>query len=100
MIASLQRRRCTAGRDTSTACSIIYANRSLQDGTHIAGQLTSYKARENNRLRRKGARELFAGAISFCKNPFSHHEIVFEDPREVIDMISFANKLLRIVNRL
>jgi uncharacterized protein (TIGR02391 family) len=49
---------------------------------------------------RKAARELFAGAISFCKNPASHHEINFEDPREVIDMISFANQLLRIVDRL
>jgi uncharacterized protein (TIGR02391 family) len=49
---------------------------------------------------RKAARELFAGAISFCKNPSSHHEIDFNDPREVIDMISFANQLLRIVDRL
>jgi uncharacterized protein (TIGR02391 family) len=49
---------------------------------------------------RKSARELFAGAISFCKNPSSHHEIDFDDPREVIDMISFANQLLRIVDRL
>ena len=49
---------------------------------------------------RKAGRELFAGAISFCKNPSSHHEIDFEDPREVIDMVSFANQLLRIVDRL
>src|ERR1700681_3050840 len=50
LIASLQRRRRTGGCDTSTACLIIYANRSLQDRTHIAGQLTSYKVRETNRL--------------------------------------------------
>ncbi len=49
---------------------------------------------------RKAERELFAGAISFCKNPSSHHEINFDDPREVVDMISFANQLLRIVDRL
>jgi uncharacterized protein (TIGR02391 family) len=49
---------------------------------------------------RKAAREMFAGAISFCKNPSSHHEIDFDDPREVVDMISFANQLLRIVDRL
>lgn len=49
---------------------------------------------------RSAARELFAGAISFCKNPSSHHEIQFEDPREVVDMICFANQLLRIVGRL
>jgi uncharacterized protein (TIGR02391 family) len=45
-------------------------------------------------------RELFCGAISFYKNRSSHHEVQFENPREVIDMISFANQLLRIVGRL
>jgi uncharacterized protein (TIGR02391 family) len=49
---------------------------------------------------RKAAREMFAGAISFCKNPSSHHEIDFDDAREVVDMISFANQLLRIVGRI
>jgi uncharacterized protein (TIGR02391 family) len=49
---------------------------------------------------RSAARELFAGAISFCKNPSSHHEVQFEDPREVADLISFANQLLRIVGRI
>jgi uncharacterized protein (TIGR02391 family) len=47
-----------------------------------------------------GVRELFGGAISFCKNPSSHREVQFENPREVVDMISFANQLLRIVERL
>jgi uncharacterized protein (TIGR02391 family) len=53
-----------------------------------------------NEDERKAARELFAGAISFFKNPASHHEIQFENPREVVDMICFANELLRIVDRL
>ena len=48
---------------------------------------------------RKAARDMFAGAISFCKNPSSHHEIDFDDPREVVDMILFANQLLRIFAR-
>ena len=46
---------------------------------------------------RRSARALFAGAIGFCKNPSSHHEIQFDNPREVVDMICFANQLLRIV---
>jgi hypothetical protein len=54
LTASLQRRRRTGG-DTSTACSIIYANRPLQDGTHIAGQLTGYKVWMENRFQAKGA---------------------------------------------
>jgi uncharacterized protein (TIGR02391 family) len=45
-------------------------------------------------------RELFAGAISQCKNPSSHREVQFEDPAEAIDLICFANQLLRIVERL
>jgi uncharacterized protein (TIGR02391 family) len=53
-----------------------------------------------NKEDRKAARELFAGAIGFCKNPSSHHEIQFENPREVVDMICFANQLLRIVDRI
>jgi len=54
----------------------------------------------DNEDERKAARELFAGAISYFKNPPSHHEIQFENPREVVDMICFANQLLRIVDRL
>jgi len=45
-------------------------------------------------------RELFAGAISFCKNPSSHREVQFDDPREVVDLICFANQLLRIIERI
>jgi uncharacterized protein (TIGR02391 family) len=45
-------------------------------------------------------RELFAGAISQCKNPSSHREVQFEDPAEAIDLICFANQLLRIMERL
>src|SRR6516165_10041962 len=46
----------------------------------------------DNEDERKAARELFAGAISFFKNPPSHREIQFENPREVVDMICFANE--------
>jgi uncharacterized protein (TIGR02391 family) len=44
-------------------------------------------------------RELFAGAIAQCKNPSSHREVQFADAREVIDLICFANQLLRMVDR-
>jgi uncharacterized protein (TIGR02391 family) len=55
---------------------------------------------KENKDDRSAARELFAGAIGFCKNPSSHREIQFDNPREVVDMICFANQLLRIVDRL
>lgn len=45
-------------------------------------------------------RELFSGAISRCKNPSSHREVQFEDAGEAIDMICFANQLLRMVDRM
>lgn len=45
-------------------------------------------------------RELFAGAISSFKNPSSHRDVQFESAREAMDMICFANQLLRIVDRL
>jgi hypothetical protein len=44
--------------------------------------------------------ELFAGAISFCKNPSSHQEVQFENPREVVNMIGFADLLLKVISRL
>ena len=44
-------------------------------------------------------RELFCGAISSFKNPTSHREVQFDNAHEVVDLICFANQLLRIVGR-
>jgi uncharacterized protein (TIGR02391 family) len=44
-------------------------------------------------------RDLFVGAIGTFKNPGSHRKVEWNEPREVIDVICFANQLLRIVDR-
>lgn len=49
---------------------------------------------------RASMREMLAGAFSICRNPSAHREVQFADPREVIDLICFANQLLRIVGRI
>jgi uncharacterized protein (TIGR02391 family) len=44
-------------------------------------------------------RELVTGAIGKFKNPSSHREVKFDDPKEVVDIITFANQLLRMIDR-
>lgn len=44
-------------------------------------------------------RELFSGTLGTFKNPSSHREVSFSDPREVVDVICVANQLLRMVER-
>jgi len=60
------------------------------------GPLTDKKAPKAEQDR---VRELFTGALGAFKNPASHREVRFDDPSEVIDVLSLANQLLRIVDR-
>jgi len=68
----------------------------MQKAFGPTGPLTDEAApvAEQNRMR-----ELFVGAIGTFKNPSSHRDVDFDDPTEVIDVISFANQLLRIAGR-
>lgn len=49
---------------------------------------------------RVSMRDLFVGATAIFRNPVAHEEIKFDEPREVVDMICFANQLLRMVDRI
>jgi hypothetical protein len=49
---------------------------------------------------RSATRELFTGAFSIFRNPAAHEEVKFDESREVVDTICFANQLLRMVGRM
>jgi hypothetical protein len=54
----------------------------------------------HDKKERASMRDVFAGPFAICRNPSAHHEVQFAEPREVVDMIWFANQLLRIVGRI
>jgi uncharacterized protein (TIGR02391 family) len=59
------------------------------------GPLTDMKAEPGEREARS---HLFAGAIGSYKNPNSHRDVQFSDPREAVEIVMLANHLLSIVD--
>jgi uncharacterized protein (TIGR02391 family) len=55
---------------------------------------------KNDPKERASMRDLMVGAFGIFRNPSAHQEVKFDDPREVVDMICFANQLLRMVDRI
>jgi len=47
----------------------------------------------------QGVCDLFVGAIGSFKNPGSHRDVDFQDPVEVIELITLANLLIKIAER-
>lgn len=46
-----------------------------------------------------GRAALFAGAMGAIKNEHSHHDVKISDPQEALELVLFANLLLRIIDR-
>ena len=59
------------------------------------GPLTDQSAEPSEQV---GLMNLFTGAMGVFKNPSSHRTVSVTDPKEVADVIMFANHLLRIVD--
>jgi len=51
------------------------------------------------RTEREATSHLFAGSIGLFKNPSSHREVDWEDPKECAQLVYLANQLIRIVER-
>lgn len=61
------------------------------------GKLTNQSVPEGEQA---ATRQLFVGAVGVFKNPASHREVDYTDPKEVMETICFASQLLRMVDRI
>lgn len=69
----------------------------MRKAFHIdTGNLTDTEQVESEE---EGIGHLFAGAIAAFKNPGSHRDINIEDPVEVVELIAFADLLIKIAER-
>ncbi|MFH1561856.1 MAG: TIGR02391 family protein [Nitrospirota bacterium] len=55
--------------------------------------------KEQTTAEQQGFCDLFAGALASFKNPSSHRDINFTEPEEAVELIMFADLLIRIAER-
>jgi hypothetical protein len=60
------------------------------------GKLTDL---QSERAEQTARMEMFAGAVGSYKNPLSHRDVSLTDASEAVEIVLFANHLLRIVDR-
>ena len=52
-----------------------------------------------NAAERQALSDLFAGAIGFFKNPGSHRDVPLKDPIDAVELLLFADQLVKIAER-
>ena len=65
-----------------------------------AGLSVAVRTGDTPQKERAAMRDLMVGAFSVFRNTVAHQEVKFDEPREVVDMICFANQLLRMIARI
>ncbi len=50
-------------------------------------------------IEKQAMSDLFAGAMGVFKNPTSHRLAAFNKPEDAVDLVMFANYLLRLVDQ-
>ena len=67
----------------------------LAVSTGPGGPLTDTAADGGEQM---GARELFAGAIGFFKNPTSHRNVEYHNPTVAAEVVLLADLLMRVLD--
>lgn len=84
-----------AVRDASGLDNSLVGKKLMQEAFRSNGPLADPSAEGGEQVARM---ELFSGAMGSFKNPQSHRDVDLDDPQEAMEIVLFANYLLRIVD--
>lgn len=85
-----------AVREKARLDDAIYGVKLMNDAFADDGPLVDPDAL---RAERQGLQSLFGGAIAVFKNPASHRRVEFDDPTDAVEVVLFADLLLRMIDR-
>ena len=82
------------GKFSDTDIGVPLMRKAFKPGSGPLTDTTADKGEQQARA------DLYAGAIGTYKNPSSHRDVEYTDPKEVADVVHLANQLLRILDRI